>query len=167
MKSIRESSAVSAPLAAKIARFLNSAEMVLSSLLILGLLLPKVDIDSSIVILIAVGGLAIIFFLQAYAPFPIPIQKERPGFKELLCFTVLPKVMWIAASVSTVGILFFLLDISNGAVEMMTIGATSLAACLLVTGYFYISARQYIIPLIPVLYRAVPVLLITTYILLV
>jgi hypothetical protein len=167
MKSIRESSAVSAPLAAKIARLLNSVEMVLSGLLILGLLLPKFDIDSSLVILIAVGGLAIVFFLQAYSPLPIPIQKEQPGFKELFAFTVLPKVMWIGASVSTVGVLFFLLDISNGAFEMMTIGATSLAACMLVTGYFYISARHYIIPLIPVLYRVVPVLLITTYILLV
>ena len=151
---------------ARIGKYLYNAEMVFAALLTLGLLLPKMDIDSSMLIFISVGGLALIFFLQAYNPMPIPVRSAQMGFQELLCFTILPKVMWIGASVCTVGILFMLLDISKGYEQMLLIGSTTLITCLLITGYFFLTKRSYVQALIPVLYRVVPVLLVTAYVLL-
>ena len=103
---------------------------------------------------------------QAYNPMPIPLRSAQMGFQELLCFTILPKVMWIGASVCTVGILFMLLDISKGYEQMLLIGSTTLITCLLITGYFFLTKRSYVQALIPVLYRVVPVLLVTAYVLL-
>jgi hypothetical protein len=156
----------SSSLMSKIGKYLYTAEMVLTGLLTIGLLLPRLDIDSSLVILISISGLATVFFLQAYNPIPLPFRQDQMGFKELLCFTILPKLMWIATSVCTVGILFFLIDISNGAGQMLLIGATSLVICLVITGYFFLTKQSYVKVLTPVLYRVIPVLLVSAYILL-
>jgi hypothetical protein len=160
------SDSFSANLMAKIGKHLYTAEMVLTGLLTLGLLLPKMNIDSSALILIAVGGLAIIFFLQAYNAVPIPIPPAQMGFPELLCFSIVPKVMWIAMSICTIGILFFLLDVSKGYAQMLLIGVTCLIICLLILGYFFLTRPNYVRVLTPVLYRAAPVLLVSAYLLL-
>jgi hypothetical protein len=166
MKSLRQPTSSAPNVMQKITRHLYNAELFLTGLLTFGILLPKMGVDSSPIVVISVFGLAVVFFLQAYNPTLLPIPPAQRGFKELLSLTVLPKIIWIATSVCTIGILLFLLDISNGYLQVLLIGETALVASLLIAGYFFMRSAAYAKIVTPMLYRAVPVLLISTYILL-
>jgi hypothetical protein len=166
MKSLRQPGSSAPTIIHKITRHLYNAELFLTGLLTFGILLPKMEVDSSLIVVISVFGLAVVFFLQAYNPVLLPIRSAQMGFRELFSLTVLPKIIWIATSVCTIGILLFLLDINDAYYGTLLIGETALVAGLLIAGYFSMRSATYAKIVMPMLYRAVPVLLISTYILL-
>lgn len=155
----------SSPINEKIAKYLYPAETFFVGLLTVGILLPKFDISSDEVIMISLSGLAIIFFLSAYRPLEIKIgQGDKLEFKEMLYLTILPKILWIACSVMTIGILFNILNMP-GSKNMLVIGSSTALVILILFGVFFLSEEKHIKATIPILYRAVPLLLVTAYLL--
>jgi hypothetical protein len=78
----------------------------------------------------------------------------------------MPKVLWISTAISTLGILFCVLKIeSNSYGQMLMIGAATLFVSLLVLGFLSLAGVKDLRPLVPVLLRAFPVLILNIYIL--
>lgn len=153
------------PLTEKLFKYLYPAETFFLGLLTVGILLPKFDIDSSGIIMISLSGLAVIFFLYAYRPLEVKIgQGDKMGFKELIYLTILPKLLWLSASVNAIGVLFFLLDM-KGYKEMLMIGSATSLVALVIIGIFFLTEEKHIKATIPILYRVVPLLLVAAYVL--
>jgi hypothetical protein len=110
----------------------------------------------------SLSGLAGIYFLMAYRP-PTPVPEgEKKGFGQLLSQTILPKVLWIGCAVGAIGIMFHLLQL-DGAHEMLLIHAASGGVGVGMFLAFRQSTDSQ--ALTPLLYRAVPLLLISVYLL--
>ena len=101
---------------------LPKIEFVLVAIIAVILLLNRLDSPGPIVI-IAISTLAILYFLSAYIPTKDPV----PHFLAIISY----KVLGIGWSVCTLGILFHLMGFP-GAPSMLGIGATSVAAALLI-----------------------------------
>ncbi len=149
----------------KLRFFLSRAEQALLALAMIGLLLRYAGLPWTTVIMLALSGLGTIFFLSAYLP-PEPMESDgaaRLGFKDLLMFTILPKVLGIACSVSAIGMLFYLLGF-KGYLQMILIGGTVISAGLLILGFGFATETKNIRTMMPILYRAVPLVFIDAYI---
>lgn len=113
-------------------------------------------------IIIFLSILAAVFFLNAHKP-PSQVQEgEKKNFVALLAGTVLPKVLWIGCSVGVIGLQFHLLQL-EGSRQMLMIATASSAfgvALFIVISIISTKATE---TLTPVLYRAVPLMLITAY----
>ena len=153
------------PFVEKIAKYLYPAETFFLGLLTVGILLPRFDIDTSAIIMISLSGLAMVFFLNMYRPLDVKIgQGDQGSFKELLYLVIVPKILWLSSSVNAIGILFFILNF-KGYKEMLMIGAATSAIALVILGIFFLTEEKHIKATIPVLYRAIPMLLVAVYIL--
>jgi hypothetical protein len=107
-----------------------------------------------------------VFFLTAYALPPIPNDENtRMGFKEQLAYKIVPKVLGLASAIATIGILFYLLQF-EGFQLMLFMGAVALAGGGLGLGIAIVVGIKHMNVLMPYLYRAVPLFLISVYILL-
>ena len=118
-------------------------------------------------VMISLSTLAIVFFLNAQLLPPMERKDGAPlGFNELLTFTILPKVLWISASVSTIGLLFQILGLS-GFEQMLLIGGSSLSVALLLLLIQVIINGVGSLKLFQgVLMRVIPILVIAVYLLL-
>lgn len=156
----------SSPLNEKLGKYLYPAETFFVGLLTVGILLPKFDISSDEVIMISLSGLATIFFLSAYRPLEIKLGQgeEVQGFKALFYLSILPKVLWISCSIMAIGILFAILNLPGNKNTLM-IGSSTAFVALIFIGIFLLSDEKHIKATIPILYRAVPLLLVSAYLL--
>ncbi|MBL7850551.1 MAG: hypothetical protein JNN04_06585 [Cyclobacteriaceae bacterium] len=111
---------------------------------------------------ISLSGLAAVYFLMAYRPPAASPEGEKKGFRQLLTETILPKILWIGCSVGVIGLMFFLLQL-QGVREMLFIHAASGGIGLGMFLAFRQTGEANSIP--PVIYRAVPLLLISAYLL--
>ncbi len=129
-----------------------------------GLVLQYLDIQTKIVF-IALLGLSTIYFLGAYIPMEVPSSNKQGGFADLFSQSIAPKLLSIACSVCVVGILFYLTGL-KGAKQMLLIGALSIA--LLSVFLFVVIFKNDVIKkaLMPLLLRAIPLAMISFYILL-
>jgi len=123
------------------------------------------------ILLLSLSALSIIYFLTAYVPREAPkedeAQSSQPmGFAALLGRTILPKVLWIGSSVSVIGILFTLLHF-NGFRDMLLIGTSTLAIASVLGLVNTMSDEQGRKALGPMLLRAVPLILVCIYLLMV
>ena len=113
--------------------------------------------------MLSLSTLATVFFLRAQAPPEYPPSGDTPmGFRELLAFSILPKVLWISASISTIGILFHVLGLT-GSNKMLYIGGTSLSLAVSIFAILFLTGAQHLKILQPVLLRALPVLVVVAY----
>ncbi len=120
---------------------------------------------SSNLILISLGSLSTILFLSAYRPSNIVrSDEEKLGFMDLLCLSIAPKVLGISSAACLIGILFYLMHWA-GYQQMLLIGSMSIAigSTLLEAGL--VMKVKHIKTVIPILYRAVPLMLIGFYLL--
>ena len=150
----------------RIARYSHWLEKTFLVFLALSAGLIPFGIDASPGLMISLSGLAVVFFLYAYRPLEISNADDEPmGFIHLLSLSIIPKVLWISASISTMGIMFYLLGLNEeGYKSMLMIGGSSILFASFVLGIFLISATKYLRVLIPVLMRALPILFINIYI---
>ncbi len=144
-------------------KILPWAERIFSAGLVIGATLLYANIDSTIII-VSLGGLAATFFLMGYVPVEIERdENEKSGFTELLASTILPKVMWISSSVSTLALLFYFLDSSLGIKQMAAIGGSTIGLCVVITLFLLVAGVKAIKAVAPILVRAVPLLFIDFY----
>jgi hypothetical protein len=148
---------------AKIAKYLPNAEIICLALLMLGIVVAMSTDDITIVV-IPVTGLALIYFLNAYA-FPASVNGEgKPRFVDLLAKRIVPNVLWIGCAVVTVGLLYFILAYSPQSYKkILVIGLTAICGGFVTLGVLFASGVRDINS--AVLYRAVPLALIGGYIL--
>ena len=155
------------PLIVRITKNLHWAERLFLIGLAIGTVLTLSSIDSGVT-KVSLNGLAITFFLYAYKPIDIPRtdENEQFGFSELLALQIVPKVMWISSAVSTLGLLFYLLDMGNdGYKRMLMIGGLTIGISILLFAFFLVSGVKYLKVVAPILLRSVPLLAIDLYIL--
>lgn len=93
-------------------KLLPYLERVFLATLIIGFALQLTGMAIPILKTVSLSGLGVIFFLSAYRPLEIePVEGEQMGFNELLGLSVVPKVLWISTSITTIGILFYSLEL--------------------------------------------------------
>jgi uncharacterized membrane protein YfcA len=154
------------PFTTVIFKVLGYVEVVALAGAAVGFAMLYISMEGALEILtVALSVLAGVYFLRDYNPRPMPEQKgdePKAGFFELLGGTIVPKVGWIACSVTTVGILFRLLGL-KGNEEMLMIGCTTLTVVLFLLGIFIVSKADRATGLMPLVYRALPLWLVGVY----
>jgi hypothetical protein len=111
--------------------------------------------------------LSVIYFLTGYVPRPANEDEEQPqplGFGALLGRTIVPKILSIGSAVTVVGILFTIQHF-NGFREMLLIGSSTLAVASVIGLINTISDEPGRRALGSLLLRAIPLLLIGSYLL--
>jgi hypothetical protein len=149
--------------AQRLYRYLEQAELILLVILGASLVARYLQMDGHMTGLqISLSGLAGIYFLMAYRP-PAPLPEgEKKGFAELFSQVIVPKVLWIGSAVGAIGIMFHLLQL-EGARQILVIHAASGGIGV---GMFLAFRQTHDSQaLTPVLYRVVPLLLISVYLL--
>jgi hypothetical protein len=140
-------------------------EMILWAGFAIGLLLRFTSFPSSSLFLISLSGLAIVFFLSAYRPSNIVrSEDEKLGFMDLLCLTIAPKVLWLSSAVLAIGILFYVNQM-KGYEQMLSVGSAPVAIGSVLLAIGIVLNIKHIKAAMPVLYRAIPLLLAGIYIL--
>jgi hypothetical protein len=130
---------------------------------IIGLILTATGTNASQILMISMSALAGVYFLYAYQPIQIEREEgEKYGFKELLAFTIAPKISWIGNSVMLIGILFSLLSL-NGARQMLMVGIGAGAVASFILGALSASGTKNIESIQPVLLRTIPLLGVSLY----
>jgi hypothetical protein len=152
-------------LSGKLSFYLSRAEQALLGLALIGLVLKYANLPWTMVLTISLAGLTAVFFLSAFTP---PDQQKLAentllSFKDLLAFTIAPKVLGISCAVSAIGILFFLQNL-KGHQQLVMIGGVSIAFGLLVLGYGFMTDTKNIRTMMPWVYRAIPLGCLDAYI---
>lgn len=114
-------------------------------------------------LMIGMSVLSMAYFLMAYKP-PANTKSgaERRGFASLIVGTVLPRVAWIACSVSIIGMLFAILHL-HGSGEMLMVGVSVLGVYTILAIYFIATGSEETPLLMSILYRAAPILVVGLY----
>ena len=148
-------------------KFLPWIERAAISLLIVAMIMALLKIPADEMIMVSMGTLSVVFFMNARSmTAPEPKEGEQSGFRELFGFVILPKILWLGASVSVIGILFFILELS-GYAEMLMVGGSSLTIGTLILVILISTGSQNLLPVYkPVLVRVLPVMAVALYILL-
>lgn len=147
--------------------FLPWIERAAIALLIAAGIMTLLKIPADEMIMLSMATLSVVFFLNTRSmTAPEPKEGEQFGLSELLGFVILPKILWIGASVSVIGILFFILEFA-GYGEMLMVGASSLTMGILILAVLISTGSQNLLPIYqPVLIRVLPVMALAQYILL-
>ena len=147
----------------KLAALLAMAEKVLLALAILGLALKVMGQPGDNVLMIALSGLAGVFFLSGFRPPEVAATEGiKLGFMDMLFSTIAPKIAGIGCAVATIGVLYTLLNMP-GSKEMLQVGfaAATAASALIAVGLAQGNERAR--TLSPFLTRLLPLLGICTY----
>ena len=157
----------------KISTILSIVEKVflLSLVVGVGLLLLNVPISVT-VISISLGGLAIKFFISAFVPIELYNSQEEAdedqpfGQLHLLSLLIAPKVLWIGSSVTIFGLIMYLVNPEIQTFDrLLGIGAGSILVCVLLILVATLNGIKIRKPIQSILLRAIPTLLIASYIL--
>jgi len=150
------------PLVTKLTAYLPMAEKIFLIGLALGIVLTLANLDS-LVLKASLVGLAVTFFLYGYKPIDVPAKEgEKLGFTELLGHSIVPNITWVGCSVSLIGILFTMQNL-EGARQMLFIGGTTLGIATVIMILLLVTGVKYMSVAIPVLYRAIPLLVLDLY----
>ncbi|MEM7549581.1 MAG: hypothetical protein AAF363_07900 [Bacteroidota bacterium] len=131
----------------------------------LGLVLTDLIEYSNILVSISLTVLAIVFFLTAYIPIEMPQDEEhKTGFNELFTFTIGPKIIWIACSISTVGLQFYFNGL-EGPDIMLIVGSITLVPLNFLLGIQFLRRIKYAENLTPIFFRSIPIMVFDIYVL--
>ena len=150
----------------RIARYLPWVEAIFLLMLAAGCVMLYQNLEGGLLI-IALVCLTALYFISAYKPIEITSDgNEKFGTKELLAWTILPKLCWISCAVSTLGWLLFFINPDNvGYKNMLMIGALSLGAALVMIAFLISTGVRQMRVLLPVMFRALPLLSADCYLL--
>lgn len=145
-------------------KLLRPGEIVALAVTIAGVALKYLQLNGADeFIMIGLSTLAGVYFLTGFLP---PVQTKGDGgnlgFGELFASTILPKVSWIACSVTLIGLLYGLLHLP-GSGEMLMIGCSVLSISILASGYFIATGSEQAPALMNILYRSAPICIFGIY----
>lgn len=151
-------SQIPAASSAKRSNYLPIIETVLLVTLFVGAILVAMQVDST-VLKAALLALGVVFYLRSNTPIDVPATEgERYGFKELLAHSIVPRTLWISSAVSAIGIAFYLFEF-NGYKQMLIIGGSVIGFGALLLLIFLAQGVKHIKVVLPVLLRAIPLLM--------
>lgn len=151
--------------------FFDRAEAFFLFALLAGVASHYLGFSQSItVIIISLGGLAAIFFFMAFRPpaqTSMPTQGgEKPDSIHLLASTTLPKLLWISCAVGTSSLMLFHSDAGNeGYKPGLMIHSVVTPISLLIIGLAAAKGVPGLRSLLPIYFRALPLLLAAVYLL--
>ena len=157
---------VSTGIISRVTPYLFYAEAFFLLLVGIGLIMMMSGNGSEFVRL-GLPGLAIVLFLRAYVPLDVPVdENEVTGFKEMLGWMIIPKVLCIGSAISATALSLYLSRMDEGMyTQMFMIAGTTVLGGLVVLGVLQISGTKHLGVTVPVLYRAVPLAMIDFYLL--
>lgn len=146
--------------------WLQKAEKFLLAGAAVALILKYIGKPVDQLLTISLSGLAMVYFLSAFSP-PKPSDtsgEQKLGFTDLLFATILPKLAGIGSAVAIIGLLFGLQHLP-GYTEMLNMGlfATGGASVLIIIGLAMGNERAK--SLLTVLYRLIPLAIISALLL--
>lgn len=145
----------------KYAPVLKRAERVLWIALVFGLVLNYFGLDTMLVIQFSLSLLGVLFFLFAFTRSDAQASNgKQVVFKELLVWTILPKILWVSAGVSTFAILMSTLELDSDAYLRMlppAIGANAISTIVL--SLLFLSGTKDMQKSLLILTRTIPILL--------
>lgn len=130
-----------------------------------GLVLTYFNASSQIIVQVSIVGLGITYFLTAFRFIDIPRNEEDLlEFRDVLAWTIAPKVIWISCGVSLFGLFIFSLQLGHdGHKRALMIGSLGAVIGLIVIGYAYATGTKHLKHILPTVFRAVPLLIIDLY----
>jgi len=145
----------------KFAPVLKRAERVLWMSLIFGMVLSYFGLDTMLVIQFSLSLLGVLFFLFAFTRSDFRTSNsEQVGFKELLAWTILPKILWVSAGVSTFAILMSTLELANDVyLRVLPSGIAANAISTIVLSLLFLSGTKHMQKSLQILIRTIPILL--------
>ena len=149
----------------KLFPFLNKVEIACMLALAIGLVAKYLQYPAQSLLVVALGGLSIVFFLGAYQP-PTFVQDENEkfGMPELLQLVIAPKILGIGMAVACIGILFKMIDVNpEGSAKMLLLGGGTVAIATAIILIGLVSNANHIQSIVPKLYRAVPIAAVALY----
>jgi hypothetical protein len=152
-------------------KFIDWTEKILLTILFIGVILYKTDYrsqqKSEMLIIASLTGLAVLFFLLAYRPLRIErLEDEKLGMMDLLCTSIVPKVLWISNAVLTVGVLFYFFEaMSESYHQTLMIGCLTVGMGIIILGIGIIQGVKHLKILMPILYRSIPLSIAGIYLL--
>ena len=146
--------------------WLQKAEKFLLAGAVVALILRYAGYPIEQLLTISLSGLAMVYFFSAFSP-PQPSEtqaEEKKGFIDLLFVSTLPKLAGIGSAVAIIGILFGLQRL-NGYAEMLNMGlfVAGGVSVFIVIGLAMGNERAR--SLMPLLYRLIPLAIISAYLL--
>jgi len=149
-------------------KVLPNVEKVLLALLMMILLLKTQNIRIPYLLNFILLGLAITFLLNAFKQPEIRAGENKNfGFIDMFIGSIIPKALWIGTAVTTLGILFYIMNLgNNGFIKLLMIGcATITIASILGLSLSLIKSKEQLPVIIPLFYRALPAIGFACYIL--
>ncbi|MEO9871435.1 hypothetical protein [Ekhidna sp.] len=115
----------------------------------------KIERGVPTLITIGLGGLAIVFFLNIKRQIEVePAEDEEPGFNELLAWTIMPRLLWIATTISTAAILFYTLQLGNdGYLKLLYVGGFVIIISTLVLIVLRVIGTKHLNALFPIYFK--------------
>lgn len=142
-------------------KILKPAELLALAGIVVGVALKYLKMEGSDeVLMVALSSLSAVYFMMAFQPPVESEENDQPsdgGFGDLLGGMILPKVGWIASSVTTIGICFSLLHL-KGADQQLLVGCSTLSIAVAASLYFLTTGTKRTPILMNMLYRAAPIL---------
>ncbi len=100
---------------------------------------------------------------MAYRPPAAPEDENgKVDFKELLMIVIVPKIVWLGCSITTIALLFAYLNY-QGWQTILSVGSVVAAAGSAILLIGLITGTKRINSVLPALYRSVPILIIALY----
>ncbi len=151
----------------KLSGILPTIEKILLGGAAVGLIMKYQGLPGDEILKISLSGLAGIYYLMGFMKPPqteeaAATEEKKRGFLELLFSTIAPKVAWLSCSVSTIGVLFTLLNLA-GSREMLMIGGSAAGLATLLIAVGLAQGNEKVKTISQVLYRLVPLLGISAY----
>jgi hypothetical protein len=147
----------------RLATYAPLVEKIFFGGLLLGVILTLIHVEpfDTTVTVVSLYGLGVAYYLSAFQRFESRQDESTAiGFKELLAFSIVPKVLWLSSAVSVVGIAMFVMGTaSQGYKQMMMIGGAAIAFGTVVTLILLTGGAGVKKPILPALLRAIPLLI--------
>lgn len=143
----------------KLFPLLSKVEIACMLALAIGLVAQYLKYPAQSLLVVALGGLSIVFFLGAYEP-PTFVrdENEKFGMPELLQLVIVPKILGISMAVACIGILFKMIGVNpEGSAQMLLLGGSTSAITIAIILIGLVTNVKHIQSIVPKLYRAVPI----------
>ena len=155
------------PLILKIVPYLGLIEKIFLTGLVVGLVLTYFKTDNKTIIQVSLLALSITYFLTAFKIIDIPRQEDEVfEFKDLLTYTIIPKVIWIGSGLSLLGLFIYTLQLGHeGHKRAFMTGGLSIAIGLTIIVYTAMTGTRHLKYILPTVVRAIPLLFTDFYLL--
>jgi hypothetical protein len=139
---------------------------------LIGLVLNYQNVaEGKTILLIGLAGTTIIWFVLAFKPVELFNSQQEAdefgqwGFSEMLALIIVPRILWISSALTAFGVFAFVADFGNdGYLKGLIIGGFSISLCSFILLISLLMGVKKLRVVLPILFRALPVLMLAIYI---